>query len=379
MPDPLSPDPRVAGADCATRREILQQPATLRATLALLSERRVEIEAFLGPLLAQPEMRIILTGAGTSAFIGESLAPWLSMVLGRAVESIPTTDLVSAPALYLRAGTPTLLVSFGRSGNSPESVAAIAAADRMIGSVDHLIITCNADGALARCGGSAGLVLVLPEATHDRGFAMTSSFTAMMLTALALFEGIPRLETRIEAIAGSVADMAAGAQPHIARLAARRFKRAVFLGSGVFKGLAREAALKMLELTDGAVVAAFDSTMGFRHGPKTIVNADTLIVLFVSNDPLTSRYDRDMIAELRRDGACGAVVGISAGEGAAETIALRHMSTAADVDLLFAYIVPAQLLALETSQLLGLDPDQPNAAGTVNRVVQGVTIHALGA
>jgi tagatose-6-phosphate ketose/aldose isomerase len=132
-----------------TAREIAQQPAMLRETQALLMARRAEIEAFLEPLLALPALRVILTGAGTSAFIGECLAPVLSTRLGRRVEAIPTTDLVCAPHLYFEADTPTVLVSFGRSGNSPESLAAVELADRLVRDLHHLVITCNAEGALA--------------------------------------------------------------------------------------------------------------------------------------------------------------------------------------------------------------------------------------
>jgi tagatose-6-phosphate ketose/aldose isomerase len=163
----------------------------------------------------------------------------------------------------------------------------------------------------------------------------------------------------------------------MAALAARGFSRVVYLGSGPFQALAREAALKLLELTDGAVVTMFDTTLGFRHGPKTMVSGDTLVVVFVSNDPLTRAYDRDMIDELRADGIAGAVLVISAQGELGDAVRVRGLEDALDSDLLFPYIVPAQLFALHASLHRGLDPDQPNKAGTVNRVVQGVRIHTL--
>lgn len=377
MTDTMIAAPAAEPGDSSwTRREIAQQPATLRATQKLLSESRGEIEAFLAPLLARAELRVVLTGAGTSAFIGECLAPWLSRALGRSVEAIATTDIVGAPDLHLRADAPTLLVSFGRSGSSPESVAAVELVDRRVAEAHHLIVTCNAEGELARRGGDRTHVIVLPEATHDRSFAMTSSFTAMTLAALSALGGIAAMEARIEAIAAGVEDMLARAEPVAAALAARGFDRVVYLGSGVFSGLAREAALKLMELSDGAVVTAFDSALGFRHGPKTIITDRTLAVVFVANDSLTRRYDLDIVAELRADGRAGEVAVISARADKGATIALDGMDDAPDADLLFPYIVPAQLFALHVSLALGLTPDQPNASGTVNRVVQGVRIHA---
>ena len=356
-------------ADCWTAREIRQQPATLRATQALLERDRVAIEAFVAPVLADPATRIILTGAGTSAFVGEALAPWLSRTLARCVEAIPTTDLVSAPQLHFRRDAPTLLVSFGRSGSSPESVAAVDLADAQVAHVRHLVITCNPDGELARRDGTGTHVVLLPDETHDRSFAMTSSFTAMTLAALSILDGIGQVGPRVPAIVGAV-EAALGFEQKVKELAGRGFERVVYLGSGVFNGLAREAALKLMELSDGAVVTAFDTPMGFRHGPKTIVTDRTLVVVFVSNDPLTRRYDRDIVAELRRDGDAEVVV-----IGADEEIALGAPDQP-DADLLFPYIVPAQLYALHASLALGLTPDRPNASGTVSRVVQGVRIYA---
>jgi tagatose-6-phosphate ketose/aldose isomerase len=175
-----------------TQREIEQQPETLQATQAVLRAHPAEIDGFVAPLLARPELRIVLTGAGTSAFVGECLAPWLSQLLGRSVEAVATTDIVSAPLHHLRRETPTLLVSFGRSGSSPESVAAVELLDAHVDQAYHLVVTCNAEGALAQRTNANTKIVVLPEATHDRGFAMTSSFSAMMLAALSILGGVAR-------------------------------------------------------------------------------------------------------------------------------------------------------------------------------------------
>lgn len=378
MPETLVAPQRIDRDDSWTRREIIQQPATLRATQAVLEATRGEINVFLAPLLAKSDLRIMLCGAGTSAFIGECLAPWLTATLGRPVEAVATTDIVGAPHLYLDTKRPTLMVSFGRSGNSPESIAAVDLANARL-SVHHLVITCNAEGELARRAGANGHVVLLPEETHDRAFAMTSSFSAMMFAALAIFSGIDTMRARVSAIADAVAATITRADGEAAALAARDFDRVVYLGSGVFHGLAREAALKLLELTDGAIPTAFDSALGFRHGPKTIVTPRTLIVVFVSNDPLTRLYDLDIIEELRADGRSAAVLPIVALEGTADALLVEGAADLVDADLLFPYIVPAQLFGLHCSLRLGRTPDQPNASGTVNRVVQGVRIHTPAA
>jgi tagatose-6-phosphate ketose/aldose isomerase len=280
-----------------TAREIAQQPEVWTAVGELVARERAGLDAFLQPLVADPHLRVVLTGAGTSAYIGDCIAPALSARLRRRVEAIATTDLLSGPDLRLPAEGPTLLVSFARSGNSPESVAAVELAERFLGGrVFHLVITCNPDGALA--ASAAGLpssrVLLMPEAAHDRGFAMTSSFSAMLLAGALVFRLVRAAETLLPE-----ATSLGG------RLVARGFERVVYLGSNELRGLASEAALKLLELTDGRIVAVSDSTLGFRHGPKTILNDRTLVVVLMSNDAYARAYDVDLIEELNREGRAG--------------------------------------------------------------------------
>ncbi|WP_303828614.1 SIS domain-containing protein [Asticcacaulis taihuensis] len=365
-----------------TAREIEQQPEMLRQTQSLLSAQKDAIEAFLKPLLDR-KARIILTGAGTSAFIGECLAPALAARLKTRVEAIPTTDLACAPQLYFETDTPTLLVSFGRSGNSPESVAAAQLADRFVIDLHHLVITCNAEGALAAYGqGANGLTILLPEATHDRSFAMTSSFSCMTYAALAAFSGIDAMQDRIEAIATATQAVLTDYTAAMKQTASEGYERIVYLGSHIFQGLARESGLKLLELTNGGLVTMFDSPLGFRHGPKTIVNSKTLVVVFFSNNAYTRGYDGDLLDELRKDNDAARVIAIAAQDGvgveAADTVRIRGLETADDTDLLFPYIICPQVFAFYESLNHGLTPDKPNASGTVNRVVQGVRIHELG-
>jgi tagatose-6-phosphate ketose/aldose isomerase len=366
-----------------TAREIAQQPAMLRKTQAALVANKDALNRFLRPLLERAATRVILTGAGTSAFIGECLAPYLAAKLPCRVEAIPTTDLVSAPHLYFEAGTPTLLVSFGRSGDSPESIAALDLANSIVGDIHHLAITCNPAGALARKVGSIGngMTILLPEETHDRSFAMTSSFSCMTYAALAALSGIDGMQARVERIAQAVEAAIAAQASSMKTLAGKGYERVVYLGSHIFKGLAREAALKLLELTDGGMIAAYDSPLGFRHGPKTIVNDRTLVVVFLSNDAYTRRYDLDLLEEVRRDGRhggllaiCGRDEGMSSG---VERILVPGMADADDVDLLVPFIAAPQIFAFEEGLGRGLSPDKPNVSGTVNRVVQGVRIHPV--
>lgn len=361
-----------------TAREIAQQPSVWPQVQRLVANRRAPLDGFLQPLLAKPGMRVVLSGAGTSSFIGDCLVPSLSARLQRRVESVATTDLVSGPHLLLQRDVPTLLVSFARSGNSPESVAAVDFAERSLPEVHHLIVTCNAEGELARRSSSlrSAYSMVLPDVTNDRGFAMTSSFTSMLLTGALAF-GVLRPEA-VASLGASVASVLQQAGPLAQRLVAREFQRVVYLGSNELRGLASEAALKLLELTDGRVVALAQSTLGFRHGPKTVINDRTLVVVMLSNDAYVRRYDLDLLTELRRDARAGAILALSGqrdGVPEGDNVIYDGLGGAGDIELACAHVVIAQSYALLQSLALGLTPDRPNAAGVVNRVVQGVNIH----
>jgi tagatose-6-phosphate ketose/aldose isomerase len=365
-----------------TAREIAQQPAMLEQTHALVAGLHARLQDFAGPITGNPLARVILTGAGTSAYIGQCLAPLLDRTLAARVDAVPTTDIVCAPQLYLDPAQPLLLVSFGRSGNSPESIAAVELAEQLVRDVRHLVVTCNANGKLATADVATAMTVQLPEATHDTSFAMTSSFSCMMYAALAALLPARALDGRIGAISEAVERVLAQSRPLLEQLTAARYERVVYLGSGLLQGLAREATLKLGELTNGAVVTCFDSPLGFRHGPKTFVTERTLVMVFVSNDDYTRRYDHDLLDELRRDGRAKRVIEVTAQPRAgleADTLAVPGLADAADVDLLWPYIAVAQVYAFLTSRAMGVTPDNPNPSGLVNRVVQGVQLYALRA
>ncbi|MCW8124974.1 SIS domain-containing protein [Microbulbifer halophilus] len=348
-----------------TAREIAQQPQTWRRVADLVDNQRADLEAWLAPLLAQPRLRIVLTGAGTSAYVGETLAPYLSRKLARPVEAISTTDLMGNPDQYLLPDYPTLLVSYARSGNSPESVGAYQLADQLVDNCYHMVVSCNPDGELAEraAGRDNSYSLLMPEETLDRSFAMTSSFTAMMLATLTLFSPDTR---QLEKTIAAGSDLLETQQQTLRERAQLDFHRIAFLGSGGLKGIATESALKMLELTAGQIDCHAESPLGFRHGPKSMVDERTLVMLFASGDDYTGRYDDDLYRELQRDGTSPWI--FSATD-------LFDTAGLDDAWLSFPYILCAQLLAFYKCLALDITPDNPCPSGEVNRVVQGVTIH----
>lgn len=380
MPETISPTLTATGT--WTEKEIRQQPSCWIRSLNNINNLRPSIDQFLTPLLRKTDLRIVLTGAGTSAFIGDIIAPWLSSYTGKNISAVPTTDLVTNPMDYLSPAHPLLLISFARSGNSPESVAAVELANQFVPECYHMSITCNEAGSLYQNATDSdnAFALLMPAETHDRGFAMTSSITTMMVSCLAVFapdtfnsHTFQDVAHRCQAILTSFGDLSQGVFGNAP------WKRVVYLGSGGLQGAARESALKVLELTAGKVAAFYDSATGFRHGPKSLVDNETLVVIFVSSHPYTRQYDLDLLAELRRDGQAMRVVAI-----AAETdtviesgphIILPPSRHFIDTELAFCFLMYAQVFALTQSLHVGNTPDTPSVSGTVNRVVQGVVIH----
>ncbi|MFZ7089311.1 SIS domain-containing protein [Curtobacterium sp. RRHDQ10] len=365
--------PATRAVETATHAEILQQPGSWHRLAASITDLRAGLDGFLAPVLATDGLRIVLTGAGTSAFVGDIAAETLRRRLGRRVDSVATTDIVSDPHGVFAEDAPVLLVSFARSGNSPESIAATRIVDAVAPGAHHLVITCDPQGVLAQEHRSAdrSFVLEMPAETNDTGFAMTSSFSTMLLAALLTF--LPDQADAVDRLAeaaGSLIDQEA----RIASFA-DGVERVVYLGSGALRGAARESALKLLELTAGRVVSFFDSPLGFRHGPKAVIDGSTLVVVHGSSDAYTARYDTDILRELRGDGAVRVV-----SVGVADDADGFPLDGIADLDDGFraaATVVFAQLLALSASVQHGCTPDNPFPSGTVNRVVQGVIIHDL--
>lgn len=378
--------------DCSglnTAKEIIQQPDTWRESVKNLIKNKIEIKSFIDSFLSKNAFRIILTGAGTSAFAGEVCEPYLTSLLNKRVEAIATTDLVASPKSYFIKDIPTLLVSFARSGNSPESVHAVNLASQLVDDLYQIVITCNENGKLAKntVNDEKSLLLLMPPQTNDLGFAMTSSFTTMVLNAMAVFniDNIENFSSDVDKLSNSVNDFIEDNIEKVTSLANEDFERIVYLGSSTSKGIARESALKVLELTAGKVNASYDTPLGFRHGPKSVVDDETVSVIYISNDEYTRKYDLDLAKEMLAHKKNDKVVIV--GDNIEEDILNKadyvfnveniNYTVENEVLLPLQQIIFGQMLSFLKSVNLGITPDNPCPTGEVNRVVQGVILHEL--
>jgi tagatose-6-phosphate ketose/aldose isomerase len=289
-----------------TPREIAQQPFLWRETAHHLAQQAPELRLFLesaGLYSTDNRTQLMFAGAGSSDYVGLSIADLLRIRLKTASTNWPTTRLTVAPETFFLPQQEYLLVHFSRSGNSPESTAAFNwALEHRRDTVRQLVITCNRDGklaALARRHSRHAYLIVLPEATHDEGLAMTSSFTSMVVAgqALGYLDRMEEFTNLIDRVASTAEHIVYRFTNAIADLAREPIARAFYLGNNDLLGAATEAALKIQELTAGEITARGEDTMAFRHGPISAVDSDTLIGFFLSVDPAIRRYEIDLIEQ----------------------------------------------------------------------------------
>lgn len=363
-----------------TANEIWGQPELWKKTYHEIAAQKNQIAAFLKPVFSLTGLEIILTGAGSSAFIGESAAGLMQRNLKLTARDIATTDLATHPELYLQKTRPTLLISFARSGSSPESLQAVKLADDLCNHIYHLIITCNPDGELAGYGSRENsFVFILPPEANDQSLAMTGSFSSMLLSVL-LVSKLDRLddqETHIKTMAEYGSLILNEFHSALKEVAQMDFERAVFLGSGSLQGIAQESHLKLQELTDGKIICKHDSYLGFRHGPKAVIDDKTLLVYLMSSNAYVHQYERDLIDSIHN---VMYTIGVNEKPFCGLSIDLKISMEQEKNRLPEEYwaicvVMPAQILGFYKSLTFGLSPDSPSINGVISRVVEGVQLY----
>ena len=371
-----------------TPSEIAAQPRLWIENFENLKNRKEEIFTFLDVnVFSKPNPRVILTGAGSSAHVGLSSQNLLRQRWQLEVDTRPTTDIVThCDSIFLKKVN-NMLVSFARSGNSPESMAAIEIAEKFCARISHVIVTCNKDGRIAQFGRERdnALLVLLSEETNDKGLAMTSSFTTMLMVAqfLAHIKSLEGYEPIIRNLSEATNRLFENYSSLLKDIAETEFERAVFLGSGCLYGCAVESSLKLQEMTSSKVICKADSFLGVRHGPEVVINDRTLVVYLLSSEPYVRKYELDLMKEIKdkKLGMTKVAVCHKAYEEIKESV--NHVI---EFDKEGRFGIPdfyrpvmdvtvGQLFGLFKSLALGLKPDNPSEKGVISRVVKGVKIY----
>ena len=365
------------GLDTAV--EIAGQPLLWREVYALVQSKTNSLNDFLQPIFALNNLRVILTGAGSSAFVGEAAQGIFQSETGMLTQAIASTDIITHPSLFFLKDVPTLMVSFARSGNSPESLEAVRLANTCCKYLFHLIITCNEKGDLVKNNkGKNVYTLILPEKANDKSLAMTGSFTSMLLAIvlIAKLYKINDLLSPIEELIETAKRLLEDYPPLIRDVSDNIFERVIFLGSGPLLGIARECHLKLQELTDGKVICKHDSFMGFRHGPRAVINKRSLVIYLFSSDDKVFLYEKDLAESISSASPEVPVVVVGRKTPGLKNVLLNIEFVHTNEFSFIAAVLVGQLIGFYQSIRLGLQPDTPSVSGNINREVQGVTIYS---
>jgi len=373
-----------------TPREIWQQPDTWATTYGICSTRKIQLDdllrrAGIGRGTASPT--VYLVGAGTSDYTGRALSPLLRRRWGCDAWAVPSTTLLTDFDEFHSAGKEYLWISFSRSGDSPEGVALLERALERNGAIHHLVITCNQKGRMAElCArhSKRALALVLDDSVNDRGLAMTSSFSNMLLAGqcIAHLDDLQEFGAVVAGLSACGRQFLPVAAETAAEVTSLGCTRACFVGSGALRGVADECGLKVVELSAGKITTLAETPLGLRHGPMSSVDGQTLFVAFLSSDARRRGYELDLLREIDRKRLSRVRLVVTAGDGA-------DVSELADHRLLLNYpmdlpdyyrpaldVMLGQLLGLFASLRCGLKPDQPSPSGAITRVVQPIKLYS---
>jgi tagatose-6-phosphate ketose/aldose isomerase len=386
----LSEAEREARGLVHTSQEIFQQPDTWWRSYEELSQLAPELESFLkrAGVFNDPQARpsVFLIGAGTSDYIGRAIATLLRRIWQCEVCAIPSTDLLTCLDDYMVAGKSYLWVSFSRSGDSSEGVALLESALDRRPEIQHIIVCCNGEGRMAHIPSERDNVrqIILNDAVNDRGLAMTSSFSNMVVAGqcLAHLQNLAAYGVTLDVLIMAGRKFLPAAAESAAQAVAEGFAKICFLGTGVLHAVAVESALKVLELTAGRVVTFSESFLGVRHGPLSAIDQETLVVGYISGDVRRRSYELDLLEEVRDKKLAKNILVIAPRVGLQDEKRLAKIGNILPLELSVGdcYRPPVdvfigQLVALFSSIRLGLKPDAPSPCGAISRVVSRVRIY----
>ena len=370
-----------------TAEEIYSQPRIWKDVINNIYDNQNRIKIFINKFLAINKKRIILTGTKSLDFACEVCAQQLSSVLGFTVESISATDIVLSPNDYLYEDTSTLLISFSRSGNTQESVVAVDLAKLIVKDLYQLIITCNDVGELviSTKSNEKNLVLLMPKESNDRGFITTSSFTSMILSCLSVFfiNDIEKFKNDTIKLCDLVSSFIKDNVDKISELSKIKYDRTVYLGSSASRFIAKDSAYKLLGLTKGVINTNYCSSLEFRYGYDVAINNKTLIIIYLSDNEYTRKYDLDLARDMIKNKAIDKLVIVTSSkyfEGLKVADYIFELGKI-EYDLEYEIFLPiqqvvfGQILSYMTAFNLGIEPDDPFSNGSINGIVRNLIIH----
>ncbi|UHA71792.1 SIS domain-containing protein [Paenibacillus sp. 481] len=344
----------MSNKEMQTYKEISDQSEALQQAWDELYRQLAWVQRYIGN---DQFDEVVFIGSGSSWYQALTMAATYRKWTGRSASAHPSSDLFLFRDQTVTAAKKTLLVCVSRSGQSHEVIFALE-------SVQHLPqwvtcgITCYPDSRMA----NMTECLISPFGA-EQSTVMTKSFssmTFMMQAAIALGAGkereLEQLAVVLHAHASFVKMADQAAQEWVE---AHHFHKTIYLGMGACYGLALEACLKLKEMTY-TWTEAF-GTLEFRHGPKSIVEQGTQVVLLLSEQARS--YELKVAQEMKQFGATVVILTAYAGEDtkfADNVITLGELnSTVSDEARAVLYLPFVQYIGYYSAIKYSLNPDEP--------------------
>jgi glucosamine--fructose-6-phosphate aminotransferase (isomerizing) len=298
----------------------------------------------------------IFVGCGSSFYLAEAAANSWSLLTGQRARALPASEVLLFPQLIQPDIVEPQAVLISRSGKTSETVRAAKVLSRELG-VPTFAMTCARGSELEQICDSA----IALDTADEKSMVMTRSFTSMLLSLQFLAgrwagntQFVRDLERMAEHFAPRIQSMAEVIEAFVEKGSLEDY---VFLGQGPLHGIAREAALKVMEMS--CSYSQFFHALEFRHGPKAIVSQGTCLMFFLSEAGRES--EKEVLAEMKELGGVTIAVCNRADDSvrSASDLAIEVGFDGKELVLLAPYTVVGQLLGLFTGAQKGLDADQP--------------------
>jgi glutamine---fructose-6-phosphate transaminase (isomerizing) len=339
--------------------EILSQPQCWRDLLKLLQNADVigEIEKRFGKC-----SEWLFVGCGSSYYVALAAAASWTAITGRRARAVPASELLLFPDLIFTGMPDFVPVLISRSGHTSEVLRVAQLFQRK--NIPSIAIFCTSKNPLQELV----TVPILLPGVDEQSTVMTRSFTSMLLClqyVAATLTGKPDFIQELHTLPITAEKTLHNLPMRVREFVSQnRFADYVCLGQGPYFGLACESGLKLTEMSC-SYTQAFH-TLEFRHGPKSVVSRETLIIFLLSQSNYAA--EADVLEEIKELGGTTLVVAtrIDDRARAAADFIVELDSDAPEYSCMAPFVFAGQLLGLYTALHKGLDPDRPR---NLSRVV----------
>lgn len=334
-----------------TYPEIGQQGEAIAAAWEQLAKQQDWVKKYIGNTEYE---EVIFIGSGSSYYQAQTMATTFRLWLGRPASAFPSSEIFLFRDQSSAKGGKKLLVGVSRSGESTEVILAIDSV-KGLENWDTCGITCYEDSGMAK----QTECLVSPFG-KEKSTVMTKSFVSMtfMMQAAIAAAADGSYSNEMKSVMEQAGAKLKEADDFAQQLLHNNhFTKTIYLGMGSYFGIAQEACLKIKEMS--YIWTESYGTLEFRHGPKSIIEPGSLVILLLSE---TARsYEVKVAEEMKAYGAHVLILTSRVDEDTAFADSVFEIGGAdvSDEARAVMYLPLLQYLGFWTAVNKGVDPDEP--------------------